>query len=138
MKHELKYFGLSLLIAAATMHVALLAAAQPNHWHTWFSQHHHDHWRGQLPPPAGDFGGVIEETAADSKPYWPPRVVPPKGTTNVLLITTDDQGYGASGTFGGVIPTLTLDRVGTVLRAMPVSPTVETEPAVSSHLLMSA
>ena len=32
-------------------------------------------------------------------------VVPPKGAPNVLLIMTDDQGYGVSGTFGGVIPT---------------------------------
>ena len=47
----------------------------------------------------------------NSKPYWPPRVVPPKGAPNVLLIMTDDQGYGISSTFGGVIPTPTLDRV---------------------------
>ena len=49
--------------------------------------------------------------ATDSKPWWPPRVVPPKGAPNVLLIMTDDQGYGVSGTFGGVIPTPALDRV---------------------------
>jgi arylsulfatase A-like enzyme len=65
----------------------------------------------QLPPPPGKFGGLIEESAKDSKPYWPPRVVPPKGAPNVLLIMTDDQGYGVSGTFGGVIPTPTMDRV---------------------------
>ena len=59
----------------------------------------------QLPPPPLPFGGVIKESATDSKPYWPPRVVPPKGAPNVLLIMTDDQGYGVSGTFGGVIPT---------------------------------
>jgi arylsulfatase len=29
----------------------------------------------------------------------------------VLLIMTDDQGYGVSGTFGGVVPTPALDRV---------------------------
>ena len=57
------------------------------------------------------FGGVIKESAKDSKPYWPPRVVPPKGAPNILLIMTDDQGYGVSGTFGGVIPTPALDRV---------------------------
>ena len=28
--------------------------------------------------------------------------MPPKGAPNVLLIMTDDQGYGVSGTFGGV------------------------------------
>jgi arylsulfatase A-like enzyme len=37
--------------------------------------------------------------------------VPPKGAPNVLLIMTDDQGYGVSGTFGGVIPTPALDRI---------------------------
>ena len=48
----------------------------------------------QLPPPDPKFGGVIKDIAADSKPYWPPSVVPPKGAPNVLLIMTDDQGYG--------------------------------------------
>jgi arylsulfatase A-like enzyme len=65
----------------------------------------------QLPPPPPKFGGVIKETAAQSTPWWPPRVVPPKGAPNVLLIMTDDQGYGVSGTFGGVIPTPALDRI---------------------------
>ena len=65
----------------------------------------------QLPPPPPKFGGVIKETAKDSKPFWPPRVVPPKGAPNVLLIMTDDQGYGVSGTFGGVIPTPAMDRI---------------------------
>ena len=65
----------------------------------------------QLPPPPPQFGGVIKETAEESTPWWPPRVVPPKGAPNVLLIMTDDQGYGVSGTFGGVIPTPALDRV---------------------------
>ena len=65
----------------------------------------------QLPPPPSKFGGVIKEDAKDSKPYWPPTVVPPKGAPNVLLIMTDDQGYGVSGTFGGVIPTPAMDRI---------------------------
>ncbi len=65
----------------------------------------------QLPPPPPKFGGVIEESAKNSKPWWPPRIVPPQGAPNVLLIMTDDQGYGVSGTFGGVIPTPALDRI---------------------------
>jgi len=65
----------------------------------------------QLPPPPPKFGGVIKESAKDSTPWWPPRIVPPKGAPNILLIMTDDQGYGVSGTFGGVIPTPALDRV---------------------------
>src|SRR6516165_5631199 len=65
----------------------------------------------QLPPPDMKFGGVINETAKDSTPYWPPRVAPPKGAPNVLLIMTDDQGYGVCSTFGGVIPTPAMDRI---------------------------
>ena len=65
----------------------------------------------QLPAPPPKFGGVIKESAKDSTPWWPPRVAPPKGAPNVLLIMTDDQGYGVPGTFGGVIPTPALDRI---------------------------
>src|SRR5215469_327584 len=65
----------------------------------------------QIPPPPPKFGGVIKPSAVDSKPWWPPQVVPPKDAPNVLLIMTDDQGYGVSGTFGGVIPTPVMDRI---------------------------
>jgi hypothetical protein len=65
----------------------------------------------QLPPPPPKFGGVIKDSYLDSKPSWPARVVPPKGAPNVLLIMTDDQGYGVPSTFGGIIPTPALDRI---------------------------
>jgi hypothetical protein len=64
-----------------------------------------------LPPTPQAFGGVIRESARGSKPWWPRRVVPPAGAPNVILIMTDDQGYGVSSTFGGIIPTPALDRV---------------------------
>jgi arylsulfatase len=64
-----------------------------------------------LPPPAPEFKGVINFNASDSTPYWPPQVVPPKDAPNILLILTDDVGYGAPSTFGGTIPTPALDRV---------------------------
>ena len=35
---------------------------------------------------------LINRSAADSKPYWQPQIVPPKGAPNVLLIITDDVG----------------------------------------------
>ncbi len=103
--------GISRMTVAAVMLVALPTHAQeingtpgsPSATETINGQ--------QIPPPPLPFGGVIRESAKDSKPYWPPRVVPPKGAPNVLLIMTDDQGYGVSGTFGGVIPTPTLDRI---------------------------
>ena len=65
----------------------------------------------QLPPPNPAFGGVIQDDALQSKSWWPPRVVPPKGAPNVLLIITDDAGFGVPSTFGGVIPTPTMDRI---------------------------
>ncbi|MDE3116827.1 MAG: sulfatase-like hydrolase/transferase, partial [Pseudomonadota bacterium] len=65
----------------------------------------------QLPAPAQKFGGKIARNAAQSTPYWPARIVPPKGAPNVLLIMTDDVGFGAPSTFGGVIPTPALDYV---------------------------
>ncbi len=65
----------------------------------------------QLPNPPPKFGGDIQLNAYQSKPWWPPRVVPPRGAPNVLLIITDDVGFGAPSTFGGVIPTPALDRL---------------------------
>ena len=65
----------------------------------------------QLPAPDPKFGGVIKEDALKSKAWWAPRVVPPKGAPNVLLIITDDAGFGVPSTFGGVIPTPTMDRI---------------------------
>ena len=64
-----------------------------------------------LPAQPQPFTGVINLDAQTSTPGWPARIVPPKGAPNVLLIMTDDQGYGVSGTFGGVIPTPTMDRI---------------------------
>lgn len=65
----------------------------------------------QLPAPDPKFGGVINNDALTSKPWWAPRIVPPAGAPNVLLIITDDAGFGVPSTFGGVIPTPTMDRV---------------------------
>ena len=65
----------------------------------------------QIPAPPQKFGGKIERTTQGSKPYWPARIQPPKGAPNVLLIMTDDSGFGVPSTFGGVIPTPALDRI---------------------------
>lgn len=65
----------------------------------------------QIPAPPGKFGGVLGRTVEDSKPYWQPHIEPSKGAPNVLLIMTDDAGFGVPSTFGGVIPTPALDRV---------------------------
>ena len=74
----------------------------------------------QLPAPTPAFGGVIKDNALQSTPWWAPRIVPPKGAPNVLLIMTDDSGYGVPSTFGGVIPT---PRSTALLRRASASPT---------------
>jgi arylsulfatase len=65
----------------------------------------------QLPPPTPPFTGAILPNAVDSQPAWPPQIMPPARAPNVLLILTDDVGFAAPSTFGGVIPTPTLDAV---------------------------
>jgi hypothetical protein len=53
-----------------------------------------------LPAPPPSFGDVINLGAEQSKPFWPPTVVPPHGAPNDLLIMTDDA---VSGAFGGAM-----------------------------------
>ncbi len=65
----------------------------------------------QLPAPDPKFGGVIKDGALQSKAWWAPRIVPPKQAPNILLIMTDDSGFGVPSTFGGVIPTPAMDRL---------------------------
>jgi arylsulfatase A-like enzyme len=64
-----------------------------------------------LPMPPPPFEGVIGRKASESKPDFPPALTAPKGAPNILLIMTDDTGFGASSTFGGPIPTPSLDRI---------------------------
>jgi arylsulfatase len=65
----------------------------------------------QLPALPKDFGGKIERNAVDSTPFWPATISPPPDAPNVLLILLDDAGFGTNSTFGGMIPTPTLDRL---------------------------
>ena len=67
--------------------------------------------QGVLPRPDPAFDGVIGRTAAESTPHFPAPARAPKGAPNVLLVLTDDVGFGASSAFGGQIPTPTLDRL---------------------------
>jgi arylsulfatase A-like enzyme len=64
-----------------------------------------------LPRPEPPFKGHIGTTAKDSTPDFPQEVKAPKGAPNILLILTDDVGFGASSTFGGPIPVPTMDRL---------------------------
>jgi arylsulfatase len=64
-----------------------------------------------LPRPETPFGGKIGRITKDSVKDFPKAVEAPKGAPNVLVILTDDVGFGASSTFGGPIPTETMDRL---------------------------
>ncbi|MGA9305041.1 MAG: arylsulfatase [Candidatus Sulfotelmatobacter sp.] len=64
-----------------------------------------------LPRPEPPFKGHIGRTVKDSTKDFPQEVKAPKGAPNILLILTDDVGFGASSTFGGPIPTPTFDRL---------------------------
>lgn len=53
-------------------------------------------------------GHTPEESSA---PDWPSVPQAPAGAPNILLVLTDDVGYGATSTFGGPVPTPTFDRI---------------------------
>jgi len=67
-----------------------------------------------LPNPPRPFQGDVQTNAIQSRPAWPGLIAPPKGAPNVLLIMTDDVGFGAPSTFGGVIPTPAMDRIAQI------------------------
>src|SRR5438132_6489002 len=64
-----------------------------------------------LPRPEQTFKGHIGRTVEESTKDFPREVKAPEGAPNVLLILTDDVGFGASSTFGGPVPTPTMDRL---------------------------
>jgi len=64
-----------------------------------------------LPKTEQPFKGKIGRLAKDSTPDFPKGVEAPKGAPNVLLIMTDDVGFGASSTFGGPIQTPNFQRL---------------------------
>jgi len=64
-----------------------------------------------LPRPTPPFAGKIGGTWKESTPDFPKPVTAPKSAPNVLLILTDDTGFGHAATFGGAAATPTLDRL---------------------------
>src|SRR6516162_5793889 len=64
-----------------------------------------------LPKPEQPFAGKIARTAKESTPDFPKGVQAPTGAPNVLLILTDDVGFGASSVFGGPIQTPNFQRL---------------------------
>ena len=64
-----------------------------------------------LPIRPAPFQGTITPAIATSAAVPSSPITAPQGAPNVLLILLDDAGYGQTATFGGVIPTPTLDQL---------------------------
>ncbi|WP_315385864.1 arylsulfatase [uncultured Stenotrophomonas sp.] len=65
-----------------------------------------------LPPPDFHFRGEVGRTYLDSDPAeFPQPVQAPPGSPNIVLILLDDVGFGQFSTFGGGVPSPTMDRL---------------------------
>ena len=64
-----------------------------------------------LPKPEPPFHGKIGRTVRDSTPDFPKPAEAPAGAPNVVLILTDDVGFGATSVFGGPIRTPNFQRL---------------------------
>lgn len=65
-----------------------------------------------LPRADFHFTGEVGRTYLDSDPArFPQPVQPPQGAPNILLILIDDVGFGQFSTFGGGVPSPTMDRL---------------------------
>lgn len=88
--------GASLAAVTAVGEPPLVGAADPT---------------GKLPAADPEFRGVLGRTIKNAQPAFPEPVRAPKDAPNVVIIMTDDTGFGHPSTFGGPIPTPTLDRL---------------------------
>src|SRR5436190_1984280 len=63
-----------------------------------------------LPRPDFHFEGNLGRTYLESDPaQFPQPVQAPKGAPNIVLILLDDAGFGQFSTFGGDVPSPTMD-----------------------------
>lgn len=65
--------------------------------------------RTVLPIAAPAYQGHLALTEDDADPRFPEPVRAPEEAPNILLVMTDDVGFGSSSTFGGAVPTPNLD-----------------------------
>src|SRR5215470_1498719 len=70
-----------------------------------------DESRTVLPRPSMPFAGQIGRTWEQSRADFPKPLTAPEGAPNVLLILTDDTGFGHASTFGGGAATPVLERL---------------------------
>ena len=68
----------------------------------------------KLPQETPAFTGKAERLIAQSTPRKLARQSAPEGAPNIVLILLDDVGFGSFGTFGGPVPTPTLDRIANI------------------------
>ena len=64
-----------------------------------------------IPKPTPPYEGVIGKFIPDSEPVVLRSPEPPAKAPNVVLIMLDDVGFGSCSTFGGPVPTPTVDKV---------------------------
>ncbi len=64
-----------------------------------------------LPIAEAEFKGKIGDYYGNSKSDYPKAVTAPKDAPNIVVIMTDDVGFGASSLYGGPIPTPNFERL---------------------------
>ena len=67
--------------------------------------------RTKLPITPQPFTGELGKTEDESSTYVPRQLKAPADAPNVILVMTDDVGFGAASTFGGPVPTPNLDKL---------------------------
>jgi len=108
-KTLLAAFSIALLIAATALLTVGCNQQQQKTGSTASASVEFD--RTVLPILPHPFAGTVDTNASQSKSDFPVEVAAPKGAPNVLVILTDDVGYGASSTFGGPVATPTFDKL---------------------------
>jgi len=86
----------------------------------------------KLPQKTPAFTGKAERLIAQSTPRKLARQSAPEGAPNIVLILLDDVGFGSFGTFGGPVPTPTLDRIANIAPTL-VFATTSSTPLLCVH-----
>lgn len=104
---ELRYFkekGMNRLSRVGAIISALLISGLPQAYASEID-------RTVIPISNGKFEGKIGKTFETSKQDYPQPIQAPKGAPNVVVILLDDFGFGHPSTFGGPIPTPSIDEL---------------------------
>src|SRR5262245_21847890 len=106
---------MQLALTATRAAMPLLAAAVWSGWltnPTFAEERPGAQTPSDLPRPDFRFPGSVGRTYLDSDPaQFPQPVQAPKGVPNVVLILIDDVGFGQFSTFGGGVPSPTMDEL---------------------------